>query len=70
MWHEVKNKKDLTYELGKVKEKQLAIHFDGAFIVGVGAPIYMNGEIVASLGIYFPEVNLTIMCRSKFFGDK
>lgn len=67
MWPEVKNEKDLENELGKIKEKQLAIHFDGAFIVGVGAPIYMNDEIVASIGIYLPEVRFNYNVQEQIF---
>ncbi len=51
-WEEVGCKDDLMKELGKIKEKQLAIHFDDAHIVGVGTPIYKNDTVIASLGVW------------------
>jgi DNA-binding IclR family transcriptional regulator len=65
MWNEVKNNDDLIIELQKIKEKQLAIHFDGAHIVGIAAPIYKNEEVIASLGIYLPEARFTYKEQEK-----
>lgn len=59
MWEGVRDKNDLIKELDRIKEEQLAIHYDGAHVVGVGAPVYKNDTIIASLGIYLPEVRFT-----------
>ncbi|CAK7028902.1 MAG TPA: hypothetical protein DC024_05900 [Clostridiales bacterium] len=67
MWPEVINEKDLIDELNKIKRKQLAIHFDGAFIVGVGAPIYKNGDVVAAIGVYLPEVRFNYKMQERIF---
>jgi DNA-binding IclR family transcriptional regulator len=67
MWPEVINEKDLIDELDKIKRKQLAIHFDGAFIVGVGAPIYKNGDVVAAIGVYLPEVRFNYKMQERIF---
>ncbi|BBD46387.1 IclR helix-turn-helix domain protein [Petrimonas sp. IBARAKI] len=67
MWPEVINEKDLIDELDKIKRKQLAIHFDGAFIVGVGAPIYKNGAVVAAIGVYLPEVRFNYKMQERIF---
>ena len=67
MWPEVKNEKDLIDELDKIKRKQLAIHFDGAFIVGVGAPIYKNGDVLAAIGVYLPEVRFNYKMQERIF---
>ena len=67
MWPEVINEKDLIDELNKIKRKQLAIHFDGAFIVGVGAPIYKNGDVVAAIGVYLPEVRCNYKMQERIF---
>ncbi|MDD4591146.1 MAG: IclR family transcriptional regulator [Parabacteroides sp.] len=67
MWPEVQNENDLLDELDKIKKKQLAIHFDGAYIVGVGSPIYKNDEVVAAIGIYLPEVRFTYKVQEQIF---
>lgn len=67
MWSEIKDEEDLILELKKIKEKQLAIHFDGAHIVGVAAPIYKNEEVVASVGIYLPVARFTYKEQERIF---
>ena len=67
MWPGVQNEDDLIYELDKIRQKQLAVHFDGAYIVGVGAPIYKNGEVVAAIGVYLPEVRFTYEVQEQIF---
>jgi len=69
MWEEVRSKDDLMKELGKIKEKQLAIHFDGAHIAGVGAPIYKDDVVIASLGIYLPEVRFNYKSQELIFSE-
>ncbi len=69
MWPEVNNKDNLLFELRKIKEKQLSIHFDKSHVVGVGVPIFKNDEIVASLGIYLPEVRFTYQAQEQIFSE-
>ena len=69
MWPEVKNENELIFELDKIKRNQMAIHFDGAYIVGVGAPIYKNEEVVAAIGIYLPEVRFTNKVKEQIFSE-
>ncbi len=69
LWAEVKNESDLIAELEKIKEKQFAIHFDGVHIVGVGVPIYKNDKVIASLGIYLPEVRFTYKVQEQIFSE-
>lgn len=69
MWKEVEDKHDLIKELDRIKEAQLAIHNDGAHVVGVGAPVYKNNKIVASLGIYLPEVRFTNPLQKYIFQE-
>lgn len=66
-WPEIKNKEDLISELCKIKEKKLSAHFADSHIVGVGAPVYKNDKIVASLGIYLPEVRFTYKAQEQIF---
>lgn len=67
MWPEVKNEEDLVTELGRVKEKQVSVHFADTHIVGVGAPIFKNDKIVASLGVYLPEVRFNYKAQEQIF---
>lgn len=69
MWEGVKNKDDLMNELDKIQEKQLAIHYDGTHVVGVGAPVYKNDEVIASLGIYLPEVRFNYKLQELIFEE-
>ncbi len=69
MWEGVRDKNDLIIELDKIKEKQLSIHFDGAHVVGVGAPIYKNEKVIASLGIYLPEVRFNYKLQELIFSE-
>jgi DNA-binding IclR family transcriptional regulator len=56
MWKDVADEHDLIKELNKIKEEKLAIHNDGAHVIGIGAPVFKNNKIIASLGIYLPDV--------------
>lgn len=69
MWPEVKNEEDLFTELNKIKEKQCSVHFAESHIVGVGVPIYKNGKIVASLGVYLPEARFTYKAQEQIFSE-
>lgn len=69
MWEGVRDKEDLMDELEKIKEKQLAIHYDGAHVVGVGAPIFKNDKVIASLGIYLPEVRFNYPLQELIFEE-
>lgn len=59
MWPEVKNTKDLTTELNKIKEKQIAIHYADSYIIGIGVPVFKMTKVVASLGVYLPEIRFS-----------
>ncbi len=67
MWAEVKNQEDLITELHKIKEKQVSVHFANTHIVGVGVPIFKNDKIVASLGVYLPEVRFNYKAQEQIF---
>jgi len=67
MWPEVRSEQELITELSKIKEKQVSVHFADTHIVGVGAPIFKNDKIVASLGIYLPEVRFTYKAQEQIF---
>lgn len=54
-WIEVKNKSLLIEELDKIKAKQIAIHHAESDIIGISVPIFKDGKIIASIGVYLPE---------------
>ena len=69
MWNGVGDKHDLIRELEKIKNEQLAIHNDGAHVVGVGVPLYKKDKVIASLGIYLPEVRFTNPLQDLIFKE-
>ena len=69
MWPEVKSETDLIDELDKIRKKQFAIHFDDNFIVGIGVPIYKKGDVVASIGVYLPDVRFTYNVQEQIFPE-
>jgi DNA-binding IclR family transcriptional regulator len=69
MWEEVKSKEDLLEELDKIKAKRLAVHFAGEHIVGVGAPVFKGGRVIASVGVYLPEVRFSYKMQEMIFSE-
>ena len=69
MWKGIIEKADLMKELDLIKKKQLAVHYDGAHVVGVGAPVYKNDKVIASLGIYLPEVRFNYKLQELIFSQ-
>jgi len=55
IWAGIEDKDDLMMELARIRKKQLATQVSKAQIVGVAVPVYKNGKVIASLGIYLPE---------------
>ena len=66
-WEGIENEIELFQELDKIKAKQIAIHFDGEYIAGIGVPIYKNDSVIASLGVYLPEVRFSNRFREVIF---
>jgi DNA-binding IclR family transcriptional regulator len=69
MWEGVGDQHDLIRELDRIKAEQLAVHHDGAHVVGVGAPVFKDEKVIASLGIYLPEVRFTPAFQEKIFRE-
>jgi DNA-binding IclR family transcriptional regulator len=67
MWPEIKSKEDMLMELQKIKLKQVCAHFADSHIVGIAVPIYKNDIVVASLGVYLPEVRFTFKTQEQIF---
>jgi len=58
-WSGIEDEEDLLLELQKIRKKQLATQVSKARIVGIAVPIFKNGKVIASLGIYLPETRYT-----------
>jgi DNA-binding IclR family transcriptional regulator len=59
VWAGIEDEEDLILELAKIRKKQLAIQKSINQIVGVAVPIFINGKVIASVGIYLPETRYT-----------
>lgn len=69
MWTETDDKKGLLAELSKIKEKQICLHFADSYIVGIAVPIFKDEIVVASLGVYLPEVRFTYKTQEQIFSE-
>ncbi|MDD4591025.1 MAG: helix-turn-helix domain-containing protein [Parabacteroides sp.] len=55
-WPEVKSKSDLIQYLNQIKTNDVEITLNLNHVVGLATPIYKKGTVIASLGIYLPDV--------------
>jgi len=56
IWKEASTFEDFERELAKIREKGIAFQVTASQVVGVAAPIFYKERVIASLGIYLPEV--------------
>ena len=61
IWPQVEDIEDLFIEFERIRKKELAIQTAVSHVTGIAAPIYRDDKVVASLGLYLPEV--------RFIGD-
>lgn len=69
MWKEAKSREDLLKELDEINEKRLAVHYAGEHIVGIGAPVYKDDKVIASVGVYLPEVRFNYEMQELIFSE-
>ena len=69
MREEIKSREDLIKELDDIKEKQLAVHFASEHIAGIGAPVFKDGRVIASVGVYLPEVRFNYKTQELIFSE-
>jgi len=55
IWPTVEDKEDLLNELRRIRKKEIAKQVSAAHIVGLAAPVFINEQLVAALGVYLPE---------------
>jgi DNA-binding IclR family transcriptional regulator len=58
-WPGIADEEDFFTELNKIRKKQIAIHVAKSNIVGIAVPVFLKNTIIASLGIYLPEIRFT-----------
>ena len=62
VWPEIKNRRDLDEALKEIRKNRCFTVINNHFAC-MAAPIYKNGEVIASIGYYLPDVRLTDTTR-------
>ena len=57
-WPEIRTKEDLLNRLSEIKAKKCFTVINQHFAC-IAAPVFKNGEVVASIGCYLPDMRLT-----------
>ncbi len=65
IWPEIEDEEDLMIELVKIRKKQLAMQTSASLIIGMAAPIFKEGNIIASIGIYVPKIRFSDSTQKK-----
>lgn len=55
-WPEVKTGSELAHILRDIRNEQFVISHNKNHVVGLATPIFKNNRVIASLGIYLPDV--------------
>lgn len=55
-WPEIKNAQNLVAALTEIRAKEVEITSNANHVVSLATPIYKNKTIIASLGIYLPDI--------------
>jgi IclR family KDG regulon transcriptional repressor len=56
IWREASTFDKLLMELKRIKEEGIVYQYDSNHIVGLAIPIVKEEKVIASLGIYMPEI--------------
>ncbi len=59
VWPKVKSAKDLDQALAGIRRKKLARSDSAEHVVGLAVPVWREGQVVASVSVYLPEVRFT-----------
>ena len=55
-WPEVKTKSELIQLLNDIRTKNIELSWNKNHVVGLATPILKKGKVIASLGIYLPDI--------------
>lgn len=61
-WPEIKSRQDLNVALEEIRENRCFTVINNHFAC-MAAPIFRNGEVIASIGFYLPDIRLTQTTR-------
>lgn len=61
-WSEIKSKSDLINALKEIRKEKCLTVVNNHFVC-MAAPIFKNGEVVASIGCYLPDIRFTEKTR-------
>lgn len=55
-WPEVKNKAELMQLLNEIRINNIELSWNKNHVVGLATPVLKKGKVIASLGIYLPDI--------------
>lgn len=58
-WPEVTNKSDLIQALNEIRKKNIEVTWNSHHVVGLATPIFKKNKIIASLGVYLPDIRFS-----------
>ena len=58
-WPEVTNEAELIKSLNETRKKNIEITWNSNHVVGVATPIFKKNKIIASLGVYLPDIRFS-----------
>lgn len=59
IWPQVEDREDLFIEFERIRKKELSIQTAVSHVTGIAVPVFKNEKVIASLGLYLPEVRFT-----------
>lgn len=58
-WPEVTSKSELVQMLNETKKKTIEVTWNKNHVVGLATPIFKKNKIIASLGVYLPDIRFS-----------
>lgn len=58
-WPEISSKSELIHTLNETRKKTIEITWNKNHVVGLATPIFKKNKIVASLGVYLPDIRFS-----------
>ncbi len=58
-WPEIRNETELIQSLNDTRKKNIEITWNSNHVVGLATPIFKKNKILASLGVYLPDIRFS-----------
>lgn len=58
-WPEITNKSELIRSLNDTRKKTVEITWNSHHVVGLATPIFKKNKVIASLGVYLPDIRFS-----------